>query len=51
MILKSMKEAVAKLLDRHCGRVRYDLVNRITQTMKDFQNSLNEKIDFTPGAW
>ena len=47
MILKSMKEAVAELLDRHCGRVRYDLVNRITKTMKDFQNSLNEKIDLT----
>ncbi|MFZ0927606.1 MAG: dynamin family protein [Syntrophobacteraceae bacterium] len=47
MILKSMKEAVAELLDRHCGRVRYDLVNRITKTMKDFENSLNEKIDPT----
>ena len=47
MILKSMKESVAELLDRHCGRVRYDLVNRITKTMKDFQNSLNEKIDLT----
>ncbi|MGA3116801.1 MAG: dynamin family protein [Syntrophobacteraceae bacterium] len=47
MILKSTKEAVAELLDRHCGRVRYDLVNRITKTMKDFQNSLYEKIDLT----
>ncbi|MGC9966185.1 MAG: dynamin family protein [Syntrophobacteraceae bacterium] len=47
MILKNMKASVAELLDRHCGRVRYDLVNRITRTMKDFQNSLNEKIDYT----
>ena len=47
MILKNMKGAVAELLDRHCGRVRYDLVNRVTRTMKDFQNSLNEKIDST----
>jgi hypothetical protein len=47
MILRSMKESVAELLDRHCGRVRYDLVNRVTKTMKDFQNSLNEKIDLT----
>jgi GTP-binding protein EngB required for normal cell division len=47
MILKSMKESLAELLDRHCGRVRYDLVNRVTKTMKDFQNSLNEKIDLT----
>ncbi|MFZ2448434.1 MAG: dynamin family protein [Syntrophobacteraceae bacterium] len=47
MILKNMKESVAELLDRHCGRVRYDLVNRVTLTMKDFQTSLNEKIDLT----
>lgn len=47
MILKNMKESVAELLDRHCGRVRYDLANRITKTMKGFQNSLNEKIDLT----
>jgi GTPase SAR1 family protein len=47
MILKNMKESVAELLDRHCGRVRYDLVNRVTKTIKDFQNSLTEKIDIT----
>lgn len=47
MILKKMKESVAELLDRHCGRVRYDLVNRVIRTMKDFQISLNEKIDLT----
>ncbi len=47
MILKNMKESVAELLDRHCGRVRYDLINRVTKTIKDFQNSLNEKIDLT----
>ena len=47
MILKSMRASVAELLDRHCGRVRYDLVNRITKTMKDFQASLNEKTDLT----
>lgn len=47
MILKSMKESVAELLDRHCGRVRYDLINRVTGTIRDFQNSLNEKIDLT----
>jgi hypothetical protein len=47
MILRNMKESVAELLDRHCGRVRYDLVNRITRTVRDFQTSLNEKIDST----
>ncbi|MGC9196432.1 MAG: dynamin family protein [Syntrophobacteraceae bacterium] len=47
MILRTMKESVAELLDRHCGRVRYDLTNRVTGTIRDFQNSLNEKIDLT----
>ena len=42
-----MKESVAELLDRHCGRVRYDLVNRITGTANDFRGSLDEKIDST----
>ncbi len=47
MILKNMKMAVTELLDRHCGRVRYDLVNRINNTVRDFQRALNEKIDLT----
>ncbi len=47
MILKNMRESVSELLDRHCGRVRYDLVNRVSRTVKDFQNSLNDKIDLT----
>lgn len=47
MILKNIKETVGELVDRHCGRVRYDLVNRVTRTMNDFRNSLNEKIDLT----
>lgn len=47
MILKNMKTAVTELLDRHCGRVRYDLVKRITDTVKDFHNALSEKIDLT----
>jgi tRNA U34 5-carboxymethylaminomethyl modifying GTPase MnmE/TrmE len=47
MILKNMKTSVAELLDRHCGRVRYDLVNRLNGTVKDFQQNLNEKLDLT----
>jgi tRNA U34 5-carboxymethylaminomethyl modifying GTPase MnmE/TrmE len=47
MILKNMQTAVAELLDRHCGRVRYDLLNRLNKTVKDFQQLLNEKIDLT----
>jgi small GTP-binding protein len=47
MILGNMKESLAELLDRHCGRVRYDLLNRVSATVREFQNSLNEKIDLT----
>ena len=47
IILRGMKESMAELLDRHCGRVRYDLVNRVANTVRDFQNALNEKIDLT----
>ncbi len=38
---------LAELLDRDCGRVRYDLVNRLTRTVKDFQQNLCEEIDLT----
>lgn len=47
MVLKKMKESVSELLDRHCGRVRYDLVNRIQATVKQFQKELTQKIDET----
>ena len=36
MILKSMKESVAELLDRHCGRVRYDLGQPCNQDNEGF---------------
>ncbi len=47
MILKKMRESITELLDRHCGRVRYDLLNRLASTVLDFQKALNEKIDMT----
>lgn len=47
MILKKMRETVTELLDRHCGRVRYDLSKRLSSTVLDFQDALNEKIDMT----
>jgi GTP-binding protein EngB required for normal cell division len=47
IILKKMQEAVSELVDRHCGRVGYDVRKRLTSTVRDFQNSLNEKIDLT----
>ncbi len=47
MILRNMKESLTELLERHCGRVRYDLLNRVNNTIRDFRNSLTEKIDIT----
>lgn len=47
MILRKMKESVSELLDRHCGRVRYDLISRVTKTVDDFRHAFNEKIDLT----
>jgi len=47
IVLKNMKIAVSELLDRHCGRVRYDLVCRINATVRDFRQTLDEKIDLT----
>jgi hypothetical protein len=46
-VLKKMRESVSELVDRHCGRVRDDLLNRLTETVRDFQKALNEKIDST----
>jgi hypothetical protein len=46
-VLKKMRESISELVDRHCGRVRDDLLNRLTETVRDFQKALNEKIDST----
>ncbi len=46
-ILNKMRDTVTDLLDRHCGRVRYDLLNRMEDAVRDFEKALNEKIDST----
>ncbi len=47
IILRNMKTSVSDLLDRHCGRVRYDLVSRINTTVQEFRQTLDEKIEVT----
>ncbi|MEJ2656058.1 MAG: dynamin family protein [Desulfobacterales bacterium] len=47
IILKRMKETISGRFERHCGRVRYDLVRRIDDTSRKFKKTLNEKIDLT----
>jgi hypothetical protein len=46
-VQKKKRESISELVDRHCGRVRDDLLNRLTETVRDFQKALNEKIDST----
>lgn len=47
LILNKMQETTSQLIDRHCGRIRYDLAKRIDRTVREFQKALNEKIDTT----
>lgn len=47
IILKRMKETISSRFERHCGRVRYDLIKRIGTTSMQFRKSLNDKIDLT----
>jgi hypothetical protein len=49
-ILKRMRAMAQEIFERHCGRVRYDLIRRTEETTRSFQKSLNEKIDLTLGA-
>jgi hypothetical protein len=36
-----------EIFERHCGRVRYDLIQRIDETTRQFQKSLAEKTERT----
>lgn len=47
IILNRMKDTISGRFERHCGRVRYDLIRRIDDTSMQFRKTLNEKIDLT----
>ena len=47
IILKRMKDTISGRFERHCGRVRYDLIRRVDDTSIQFKKTLNEKIDLT----
>ncbi len=47
LILRRIKAMAREIFERHCGRVRYDLVRRIEETTRKFQKSLDEKADLT----
>ena len=47
LILKRIKSMAKEIFERHCGRVRYDLIQRIDETTRKFQKSLSEKTELT----
>ncbi len=47
LILKRIKAMAQEIFERHCGRVRYDLIQRIDETTRKFQKSLSEKTELT----
>lgn len=47
LILRRIKSMAQEIFERHCGRVRYDLITRIDETTRKFQKSLSEKTELT----
>jgi GTP-binding protein EngB required for normal cell division len=47
LILKRIKSMAQEIFERHCGRVRYDMIKRIDETTRKFQKSLSEKTELT----
>jgi len=47
VILKRIRAMAQEVFERHCGRVRYDLIRRTEETTRSFRKNLNEKIDLT----
>jgi hypothetical protein len=50
VILKRIRAMAQEIFERHCGRVRYDLIRRTEETTRSFRKSLNDKVDLTLGA-
>ncbi|MGB9595104.1 MAG: dynamin family protein, partial [Candidatus Poribacteria bacterium] len=45
LIFRKICKRAEILVDQHCGRLRYDFINRIEKTVKDYKNALNESAD------
>jgi hypothetical protein len=44
IVLKQMKEYTTDMVDRHCGRLRYDFVQRIDETQIKFKTHLRHDV-------
>jgi hypothetical protein len=47
LLLKKLLENVAELVDKHCGRLRYDFQQRLQELARDFRQDWLSKIDDT----
>jgi predicted nucleic acid-binding Zn-ribbon protein len=46
-LLKKLLENVTELVDKHCGRLRYDFHQRLQDIARDFRQTWISKIDDT----
>jgi ABC-type transporter Mla subunit MlaD len=47
LLLKKLLENVTELVDKHCGRLRYDFQQRLQEIARDFRQTWVSKIDDT----
>jgi hypothetical protein len=47
LLLKKLLENVSELVDKHCGRLRYDFHQRLQEIARDFRQLWLSKIDDT----
>jgi small GTP-binding protein len=47
LLLKKLLENVAELVDKHCGRLRYDFQQRLQELARDFRQDWLSRIDDT----
>ena len=47
LLLKKLLENVTELVDKHCGRLRYDFHQRLQEIARDFRQNWVSKIDDT----
>jgi small GTP-binding protein len=47
LVLKKLLENVTELVDKHCGRLRYDFHQRLQEIARDFRQTWISKIDDT----
>jgi len=50
MLLKKLLENVDELVDKHCGRLRYDFQTRLTELAREFRQNWLAKIDDTTAS-